>query len=84
MTKTMITKTASNLYSRDRNAIAPSRMAFPMNRTCSLPSSDCIIFQARYAAKASATTPATIARIKISNGFLRKKAPPMSGEALSD
>ena len=72
--KTMTTNTASSRYSRDRNAMAPSRIALPMKRTCSLPSSACVTLHAKIAANISATTPAAIAKYIISTGCLHESA----------
>ena len=71
--KTMTTNMASKRYSRERKAFAPSRMAFPMNWTSSLPSSALRMRMVRMAAKPRATTPETIARMRIPTLYLRRR-----------
>ena len=61
MTQTTTTKIASNVYSRRRNAIAPSLMASPIACIASLPSSSRTILTASKKANASAVAPAAIA-----------------------
>ena len=79
MITTARTNMARNLYSRDRNAIDPCCMAFPIDLTDSFPSSSRSIFSVWIRANIRLTTPAPIAIYIMLNTISPNIKIPVSG-----